>query len=144
MPLHAACGILVPWPRIELAPPSLEGFFPGGSDGKESVCNAGDGSVSALGRSSGEGKGYPLYPMNRGAWRATSLWDRKELDKTEWLMFSLSLFPALEVQSLNHWTCREVPVFFFKLNKLLVTRRERERREGQIRSMRITYTNYWT
>ena len=38
--------------------------FPGGSDGKESACNAGDlGSISALGWSSGEGKGYPRqYP----------------------------------------------------------------------------------
>ena len=35
------------------------GFF-GGSDGKESACNAGDlGSVPGLGRSTGEGKGYP-------------------------------------------------------------------------------------
>ena len=34
--------------------------FPGGSDGKESACNAGDlGSIPGLGRSSGEGKGYP-------------------------------------------------------------------------------------
>ena len=38
----------------------LQGF-PGGSDGKESACNAGDlGSVPRLGRSPGEGKGYPL------------------------------------------------------------------------------------
>ena len=36
-------------------------LFPGGSDGKESVCNVGDlGSISGLGRSPGEGKGYPL------------------------------------------------------------------------------------
>ena len=35
--------------------------FPGGSDGKESACNVGDlGSIPALGRSPGEGKGYPL------------------------------------------------------------------------------------
>ena len=35
--------------------------FPCGSAGKESACNAGDlGSVSGLGRSPGEGKGYPL------------------------------------------------------------------------------------
>ena len=35
--------------------------FPGGSAGKESTCNAGDlGSISELGRSSGERKGYPL------------------------------------------------------------------------------------
>ena len=35
--------------------------FPGGSAGKESTCNAGDlGSIPVLGRSPGEGKGYPL------------------------------------------------------------------------------------
>ena len=35
--------------------------FPGGSAGKESTCNAGDlGSVPGLGRSTGEGNGYPL------------------------------------------------------------------------------------
>ena len=35
--------------------------FPGGSAGKESACNVGDlGSIPGLGRSPGEGKGYPL------------------------------------------------------------------------------------
>ena len=35
--------------------------FPGGSDGKESTCNAGNlGSIPGLGRSPWEGKGYPL------------------------------------------------------------------------------------
>ena len=35
--------------------------FPGSPTGKESACNAGDlGSISGLGRSPGEGKGYPL------------------------------------------------------------------------------------
>ena len=35
--------------------------FPGGSAGKEFACNAGDlGSTPGLGRSPGEGKGYPL------------------------------------------------------------------------------------
>ena len=35
--------------------------FPGGSAGKESNCNAGDlGSIPGLGRSPGEGNGYPL------------------------------------------------------------------------------------
>ena len=34
---------------------------PGGSDGKESACNAEDlGSIPGLGRSPGEGNGYPL------------------------------------------------------------------------------------
>ena len=51
--------------------------FPGGSDGKESACNIGDqGSVLGLGRSPGEGLGYPLQcsclrnPMDRGTQRA--------------------------------------------------------------------------
>ena len=35
--------------------------FPGGSDSKESACNAGDlSSIPGLGRFPGEGKGYPL------------------------------------------------------------------------------------
>ena len=35
--------------------------FPCGSAGKESACNAGDpGSIAGLGRSPGEGIGYPL------------------------------------------------------------------------------------
>ena len=35
--------------------------FPGGSEGKESACNARDpGSIPGLRRSPGEGNGYPL------------------------------------------------------------------------------------
>ena len=40
--------------------------FPGGSDGKASACSAGDpGSIPGLGRSPGEGKGYPLQYSGR-------------------------------------------------------------------------------
>ena len=50
--------------------------FPGGSEGKESACNARDpGSIPGLGRSHGEGNGYPIFclenPVDRGAWQAT-------------------------------------------------------------------------
>ena len=52
--------------------------FPGGSDSKESACNAGDlSSIPGFGRSPGEGNGNPLQysclenPMDRGAWQAT-------------------------------------------------------------------------
>ena len=52
--------------------------FPGGSDGKGSTCNAGDMSwIPGLGRSPGEGKGYPPQysclenSMDGGAWLAT-------------------------------------------------------------------------
>ena len=40
--------------------PSIFEGFPGGSAGKESACNVGDlGLIPGLGRSPGEGKGYP-------------------------------------------------------------------------------------
>ena len=40
--------------------------FPGGSDSKDSACNVGDlGSIPGLGRSPGEGKGYPLQYSGR-------------------------------------------------------------------------------
>ena len=49
--------------------------FLAGSDSKESACSAGDlGSIPGLGRSPGEGNGYPLQyscqedSMDRGAW----------------------------------------------------------------------------
>ena len=52
--------------------------FPGGSDSKASVYNAGDpGSIPGSGRSAGEGNGDPLQyyclenPMDRGTWYAT-------------------------------------------------------------------------
>ena len=52
--------------------------FPGGSDGKESACNAGDlGSIPGSGRSPGKRNGYLLQYsclenlMDRGAWQAT-------------------------------------------------------------------------
>ena len=39
--------------------------FPGGSDGKETTCNAVDqGSIPGLGRSPGEGNDYPLQYFN--------------------------------------------------------------------------------
>ena len=51
--------------------------FPGGSNGKESVCNAGElGSFVGLGRSPGEGNGHPLQysflenSVDKEAWRA--------------------------------------------------------------------------
>ena len=46
-------------PKIETLSKRLG--FPGGSDGKESACNAEDlGLIPGLGRSLGEGNGYPL------------------------------------------------------------------------------------
>ena len=68
--------VILAYITSQAAYPSLG--FPGGSDGKESACNAGElGLISGLGRSSGGGHGDPLQysclenPMDRGAWRAT-------------------------------------------------------------------------
>ena len=64
-------------------------YFPGGSDDKESFCNAGDpGLIPGSGRSPGEGNDNPLQysclenPMVRGAWSGLS-WGHKESDTTE-------------------------------------------------------------
>ena len=52
--------------------------FPGGSESKETACNAEDpGLIPGSGRSPGEGQGNPLQcsclenPMDRGSWWAT-------------------------------------------------------------------------
>ena len=64
--------------------------FPGGSNSRESACNAGDpGSIPGSGISPGEENGNPLQysclgnPLDRGAWQATVHRDPKELDTTE-------------------------------------------------------------
>ena len=61
---------------LELLSPT-ELNFPGGSDGKASVYNAGDlGLIPGLGRSPAEGNGNPLQysclenPMDGGTWEA--------------------------------------------------------------------------
>ena len=55
----------------------LQGFL-GGSEGKESACNAGEsGSIPGSGRSLGGGHGNPLQysclenSMDKGAWKVT-------------------------------------------------------------------------
>ena len=62
---------------ISFLPLYITGFL-GGSDGKESACNAGDpGLIPGWGRSPREGHGNPLQcacldnPTDRGAWWAT-------------------------------------------------------------------------
>ena len=72
--------------------------FPGVSVGKESACNVGDlGSIPGLGRSPGEGNGYPLQhsclksSMDGGAW-----WGRKESDTTEQLSLKVGNQASLD------------------------------------------------
>ena len=64
--------------------------FPGGSDSKESVCNAGDlDSIPGLGRSPGGGHGNPLQysclenPHGQRSLEGYSPWGCTESDTTE-------------------------------------------------------------
>ena len=53
-------GSLFQWEKIFAIIHLIMGF-PGGSDHKESACNAGDpGSIPEMGKSPGEGNGDPL------------------------------------------------------------------------------------
>ena len=70
--------------------------FPGGSDSKESVCNAGEpGSIPGSGRSRGEGNGCPVQysclenSMDGGAWQATVHGVAKSQTQLKWLSFSV-------------------------------------------------------
>ena len=84
--------------------------FPGGSDGKQSACNAGDlGLIPGSGRSPGEGNGNPLQysclenAMDIGAWQAT-VHRVAELDMTEHSAFS-SVFFLLFADFCIHYFC---------------------------------------
>ena len=82
--------------------------FPGGSDGKESACSAGDpGSIPELRGSPGEGKGNPSQysclekPMDREAWRAMVHGVAKS--RTRLSYFTLTFhFHALEKEMATH------------------------------------------
>ena len=66
--------------------------YPGGSDGRENACNAGDlGSIPGLGRSPGGGIGNPLQCSclenlhEQSSLAGYNPWGLKESDMTEWL-----------------------------------------------------------
>ena len=72
--------------------------FPGGSDVKESLCNAENlGSIPGSGRFPGGGNDYPLQcsclenPTDKEAWRAIGHGVTKDSDTTERLASSLSI-----------------------------------------------------
>ena len=72
----------IPWRRDRLPAPVFLGF-PCDSAGKESACNAGDlGSFPGLGKSPGEGKGYP-HQYSSLEYFTDSLGGHKESDMTE-------------------------------------------------------------
>ena len=94
----------------QLQPPSLLGLLSTSkgflvcSGAKESACNAGDpGLIPGLGRSPGEGNGYPLWysclenPIDRGAWWAI-VHGVTELDMTNTHCFESPSFSCLPEQ----------------------------------------------
>ena len=96
------------------------GVFPGGSDGKESACNAADqGLIPGLGRSLERGHGdlfqYSCLEnsMDRGAWWAT-VHVVAESDTTEETnTFTFTFNHCIGGWVLNHWTTRVVTVCHF-------------------------------
>ena len=84
-------------------------WFPGGSDGEESVCNAWDlGSISGLGRSPGEENGNPLQysclenPNGLRSLAGYSPWICKESHMIEWLSIAYRWFPeGIQMRSIQ-------------------------------------------
>ena len=92
--------------HLKLVPINLG--FPGGSDGKESTCNAQDlGSIPGLGRSPGGGPGNPPQysclenPMDRGAWKAAVHGVAEGLTRLSGFTFTFH-FHALEKEMATH------------------------------------------
>ena len=88
------------WANINLVVNILSLCFPGGSDGKESACNARDlGSTPGLRRSLGERNNHPFQYSGLGmsmdweAWWAWGPWCCKESDLTQWLSLIFNLPP---------------------------------------------------
>ena len=77
---------------------SILGFL-GGSDGEEFTCKAGDpGLIPGLGRSPGEGNGYPLQysylenPMDRGAGGLQSMGLLSQTQMNQHILLSIQLY----------------------------------------------------
>ena len=94
----------IPWRRARLPTPVFLDF-PCGSAGKESACNGGDmGVIPGLGRSPGEGNGYPLQYSGLENAMDYSPWSRKELYTSERLSLSLYFSPLFKMsEHCNQW-----------------------------------------
>ena len=94
--------------------------FPGGPDGKVSVCNAGDlGLIPGLGRYPGEGYGSPLHysclenPMDRGAWWPTVHWSQSQTWLRDFTSLTMSFGYKYICPLHDNYTLK---VFEFKVN----------------------------
>ena len=83
--------------------------FPSGSDGKESACNTGYwSSIPGLGRSPGEGNGYPLQysslknSMDRGAWHVHGAPKSQTARLTLPFTFHIVVYTEVEIEGSTH------------------------------------------
>ena len=95
--------------------------FPDSSVGKESAWNVGDlCSIPGLGRSPGEGKGYPL--QYSGEFHGLYCpWGHKELDTTATFTLSIWTFVGKLMSLLFHTLSRFVIVFLPRRKHLLIS-----------------------
>ena len=86
--------------------------FPGGSDDKESTCNAGAlGSIPGLGRSPGGGHGNPLQyscpenPYGQRSLAGYSPWAHKVSDMTEQLSTAHLIYLGIDIDIYTLISC---------------------------------------
>ena len=91
-----------PWRRDRLPTPIFLGFPPG-SAGKQFACNVGDlGPIPGLGRSPGEGKGYPLKYSGLENFIGCRVHGVAK-SQTQLSLFCLY---AMKLKMPSHWDCR--------------------------------------
>ena len=113
---HSLVG-KIRWRRDRLPTPVFL-VFPCGSAGKESTCNVGDlSSIPGLGRSPGEGKGYPL--QYSGLENSMDYSPQSRTD--DWVVFTFTFFTiwaTREALGRGNW-CFAVYIPFEESNFLL-------------------------
>ena len=122
--------------------------FPGGSESKESACNAGDlGSIPRSGRSPGGGHGNPLQysclenPMDGGAWWATV--HRVTKNQTRLSDFTFTFTKAISWTSLVAQTVKHLSTMWETRVRALGWEDPLEK-EMAIHSSTITWRTPWT
>ena len=106
-------NILLVWLGCHNKTPYTRWFkgLPCGSAGKESACNVGDlGSIPGLGRSPGEGKGYPLQYSGLESSRDCTVMGSQRLEH-DWVTFTSLKQRKFISHSSGGWVIQgEVPV----------------------------------
>ena len=107
------------WRRDRLPTPVFLGF-PCGSAGRESTCNVGDlGLIPGLGRSPGEGKGYPL--QYSGLENSTDcVVSEVAKSRTHWSGFHFHIYPSVIANLISRFYspqtfCMACPMLFNNL-----------------------------